>query len=129
MPKHLLGFTLIEVLIALAIISIAMTAIIKAATQNIHNLTYLQDKMIATWVGQQALNEVRVRILMPDSNNNILQQSTTMLGKEWSWKIKQTETANPRIKKVSVTVYPKGKEEDESPLANLESYIYYATST
>ncbi len=52
------GLTLIEVLIALAIVGIAMTAIIKATSQNIRSTAYLQNKLIAMWVGQQVSNEM-----------------------------------------------------------------------
>jgi prepilin-type N-terminal cleavage/methylation domain-containing protein len=51
------GLTLIEVLVALAIISIALTAIIKATSENIRGTAYLQDKTIAMYVARQILNE------------------------------------------------------------------------
>lgn len=53
------GFTLIEVLIALAILSISLTAIIKATSQNIKDTAYLQEKTLALWVGLNELNEAR----------------------------------------------------------------------
>ena len=57
--RNLQGFTLLEVLIALAIISIALTAIIKASSQNIKDTAYLEDKAIANWVGLEVMNEVK----------------------------------------------------------------------
>ena len=57
------GLTLIEVLIALAIVSIAMTAIIKATSQNIRSTQYLEHKTLAAWVGEEVLNKARVELL------------------------------------------------------------------
>ena len=123
MKKHT-GFTLIEVLIALAIISIAMAAIIKATTQNIRATSYLQDKTMALLVGQQVLNEVRVGVLQLRGDDQ-LKQNTLLLGRNWSWQANQADTPNQRIKKVEVEVYADANEnDDETPLIHLESYIY-----
>lgn len=114
------GLTLIEVLIALAIVSIAMTAIIKATSQNILGTQYLQNKTIAMWVGEQVLNEARVGILTLSPDQQM--QTTTMLGQDWSWHASQEETPNPRIKKMSVDVFAPGTE--ENPLISLDTFVY-----
>lgn len=119
--KHIIGLTLIEVLVALAIIGIAMTAIIKAASQNIRSTRYLQDKTTALWVGQNLLNEARVGLLSEQENN----KTTTMLGREWYSQLEFKETPNKRIKKITVNVYNHaGTREDEAPLVTLEGYLY-----
>lgn len=121
------GLTLIEVLIALAIVSIAMTAVIKAASQNIRSTAYLQKKTIALWVAEEVINETRAhRLNIGDSSGN-QRLTTEMLGKDWYWQKEEEATANPRIKKIIVTVYE--HEEDKqniAPIINLESYVYHA---
>ncbi|SRR5579883_776923 len=119
------GLTLIEVLIALAIVGIALTAIIKAASQSIRATTYLQDKTIAMWVGTQVINEARAGILVLPATDT-LKQTTHMLGRDWHWQAHQEETANKRIKKVLVEVYGADPEEDtenNTPIISLESDI------
>jgi general secretion pathway protein I len=120
------GLTLIEVLIALAIIGIALTAIIKAASQNIRSTAYLQNKTIAMWTGQQVMNEVRAGLIKIPNPPDKLRQTTTMLGQEWNWSADQEETPSPFIRKIVVKVF-KGQtsEEDEeaSPIITLESYV------
>lgn len=119
------GLTLIEVLIALAIISIAMTAVIKATSQNINSTGYLQKKTIAMYVGQQAINEVRANVLKGGSSGN-QKLTTEMLGREWLWQTEEEETPNNRIKKIIVKVYENEAQEDEgSPIITLESYVYH----
>lgn len=53
--KHQPGFTLLEVLVALAVLAIAMGAIIHAATQSINTVATLRDQTFASWV---TLNQV-----------------------------------------------------------------------
>ena len=120
------GLTLIEVLIALAIISIALTAIIKATAQNIRSTSYLQEKTIAMWVGQQVINEARVNLLVLSGDDKV-QQQTAMLGQEWYWQASKKNTANPKIIMLKVDVFNKDPDNDNAaPLVSLESYVYHA---
>jgi general secretion pathway protein I len=121
------GLTLIEVLIALAIVAIAMTAIIKATSQNIRGSTYLKDKTIAMWVGQQVLNEARIGLLQPGKDSAGLKATTKMLNTDWYWQLSQSETPNKRIKKIEVRVFThESDDEDEAPTITMETYLYHA---
>lgn len=122
------GMTLIEVLIALAIVSIAMTAIIKATSENIRATTYLKNKTIALWVGQQIVNETRAGVLKLPSAPEDVSNTTIMLGQNWYWRANKNDTANARVKKIRVRVYshPVDVNEDVTPLIDLESYDYHA---
>lgn len=130
-PRHLKtsGLTLIEVLIALAIVSIALTSIIKATSQNIRATAYLQDKMVATWVASLVMSEIEVGV-KKIAADTALNDKTLMLGKTWYFKATLSATPNRRIQKIVVTVYStlQDREEEEgSPLYQLESYRYHAT--
>jgi general secretion pathway protein I len=121
------GLTLIEVMIALAIVGISMTAIIKAASQNIRSTGYVQNKSIAVWVGQQVINEARVNLLQLPNPPDKLKQTTTMLHHEWLWTAAQESTPNTRIKKAIVKVFANADadEEETTPSVILESYVYH----
>jgi len=121
MKKQQLGLTLIEVLIALAIVAIALTAIIKAATQNIRATDYLQQKIVANWVGLQVVNEARLGLLAVPAMTEGVQHTTVMLGQAWSWHARQLATPNKRIAKVVVDVWREGGEHGR--LAVLEGYV------
>jgi general secretion pathway protein I len=115
------GFTLIEILIALTILSIALTAMIKATSQNIKDNMYLQNKMIATWVGIQVVNEVRVGVIRLPAAPSALEKNSLMLGRKWPWEASLNSTPNPHIQKIDVNVFlPPSK----TPLIHLESYLY-----
>mgnify|MGYP002700791155 CR=1 FL=1 len=53
------GFTLIEVLVALAIFAISVTALTGTFQSNINNAARLKDKTMATWVAQNKLVELK----------------------------------------------------------------------
>jgi general secretion pathway protein I len=112
------GLTLIEVLIALAILSIALTAVIKSTSQNIKNTLYLQNRTIGTWIAEYVVNNIRAGIIkVPDK----LSEETTVLGEDWSYEATLTSTPNPHIKEISVTVYLKP---ENHQFAHLSSYLY-----
>jgi general secretion pathway protein I len=115
------GFTLIEVLIALAILSIALTAIIKTASQNIRDTLYLEDKTIAHWIGMNIINETRAGLIALPTPPDTLEEETTMLGKEWTWQAQFVQSPNPHIKEIHVTVHRKG---ESNQLADLSGYTY-----
>lgn len=103
------GLTLIEVLIALAIVSIAMTAIIKATGDHIRSTAYLKAKTSAYWVAEQVMTEVRLGVITVPDDDSVTNQ-TEMLGLTFVWQASKTSTGNARIKKVTVDVSdPQGK--------------------
>lgn len=115
------GFTLIEVLVALAILSIALTTIIKVTVLNIKNTIYLQNKTIAAWVGTQVINEARIGLIKLSDDNE--DHEVKMLNQEWKWQGEMVSTPNAHIKKIVVDVFDKAS---EARLIELESYVYVA---
>jgi general secretion pathway protein I len=115
------GFTLIEVLVALAIVSIALTAVIKVSSQNIKNTFYIQEKTIALWVASDIINEIRVGLIKAPEEPDLLEDKKEMLSQSWSYSAGLKNTPNPHIKEVNVDVYMPKK---SMKLVHLESYIH-----
>ena len=115
------GLTLIEVLIALAILGIALTAVIKSATQNIRSTLYLQNRTIATWIGTDVINNIRIGVIKAPGAPDKLSQNTETLGQQWTWSAMINLTPNPHIKQIVVDVY---HDPDNHHFAHLESYLY-----
>ncbi|EKD54042.1 MAG: hypothetical protein ACD_60C00128G0018 [uncultured bacterium] len=115
------GLTLIEVLIALAILSIALTAIIEATAQNIKHTLYLQQRVIATWIGTNTINYIRAGVLILPEAPDTFTKKTVTLGKHWSWNANLNVTPNKNIQQIKVVVY---QEPNHIKLANLTSYLY-----
>jgi general secretion pathway protein I len=112
------GFTLIEVLVALAILSIALMAVIKVGSQNIRDTFYIQEKTIALWVATDVINEVRAGLIKVPVEPDALQEKKEILNQQLTYEVSLQETPNPRIKKIEVDVYNTIK------LIHLESYMY-----
>jgi general secretion pathway protein I len=103
MNKRQVGFTLIEVLIALMILSIALTALLKATGQNVATAGRLQEKTISHWVAMQGVAMVQLGLL-PIQLNQELTQLTHFLNQHWYWRIKVTSTSIKSIQKMSIRV-------------------------
>lgn len=123
--KQATGLTLIEVLVALAIVAIAMTAIIKATAQNIRATAHLQTKTTANWVAELILNEVKVGLVKVPPSSEGLNAKMDMLGNEWYWQVQSSATPNPRIKKINVRVYQyEPTDANASTITQLDGYAY-----
>ncbi len=93
------GFTLIEVLIALVIVSLCFAAVMYSMSNASQNYLHVRDKTAATWVASNVLAQAQT---------NQLHGSTTgieiMLGKEWSWELSVKLSSNPAINELQVRV-------------------------
>ena len=79
------GFTLLEVLIALAIMAILMVSAIKITSDNIKNLWYLENKTLAAIVASNHAVLLRIDKNRPE----ILDGWDEMAGRRWYWQIKR----------------------------------------
>lgn len=63
--KHLAGFTLIEVLVALTILAIALGASLRAVAAMTQNSESLRAKMYASWSADNQLTQLRLSGVSP----------------------------------------------------------------
>ena len=90
------GLTLIEVLVALFIFSIAGAAIIRAATEHLSAIGQIEEITVATWVANNRLNQMRTSPTWPPKNNQ--KGSVDMADRTWYWQqiVKSTNDADLR---------------------------------
>jgi general secretion pathway protein I len=96
------GFTLIEVLAALAIVSLGLLAVIQAVGQTANNSAYLREKTIAHWVAMNRITEMRL-----DAANLTTGESTgevQMAQRRWRWEARVTPTAVATMRRIDVDV-------------------------
>lgn len=113
------GFTLIEVLVAMVILSIALTAVIHATSQHIRNNLYLQEKTKATWVGVEVINETQAGLITVPNESDYLEKNTDILGSRFSWQAYLHPTNNSRIAEIHVDVFRNKKK-----MTHLMGYLY-----
>jgi len=117
--KRNVGFTLIEVLLAMAVFSIAGIAILGAAENNFRSLSTLEQQTFANWIASNQLVEVHVETTWPPKNNK--KGQVTMVGKEWFWLQKVVKTANADMRYVTIEV--RLDEDEDNPIAQLHTYV------
>nr|VFK23893.1 MAG: general secretion pathway protein I [Candidatus Kentron sp. LPFa]VFK36164.1 MAG: general secretion pathway protein I [Candidatus Kentron sp. LPFa] len=113
------GFTLIEVLMALGILTIALGALVKGLVENTRNAAYLQDRTIAHWVAANAAAELRLRGNWPSVGME--QGSATMAGQEWYWTARITETEDQDLRRIDMEV--RGDDTEDRILETLVAYV------
>lgn len=98
------GFTLIEVLVALAIISVALLAALRAAGQGTNSVRELRSRVFAGWVAQNLLATQRARGDWPPLGTQ--RGTESQGGIEFVWREEIVATPNPAFHRVNVTVSP-----------------------
>ncbi len=112
------GFTLLEVLIALAIIAIAMAAVMRASAQSATNAAYLGERTLAHWVAMNKLMEFQLQNTWPSVGET--KGTYDMANAEWRWIGAVAATEDEAVRRMDVKVYARdGKE----PLAVVIGYI------
>lgn len=96
------GFTLLEVLIALAVLALGMLAVIGTAGKTSRDAAHLRDATYASWVGLNELTMLRVAQSWP--NDDSLNGDADMGGEKWHWKATLTKTADPGLLRVDIDV-------------------------
>jgi general secretion pathway protein I len=101
------GFTLLEVIIALAIVALAVGALLGSVTSSGSNVAYLKDKTLAQWVALNRLTEVRIAQQMPDKGRRT--GNTEMAGMKWQWEEEVIELPVKGMFRVEVRARPTGE--------------------
>jgi general secretion pathway protein I len=98
------GFTLIEVLVALAIVTIGMAALLSALSSSADSSAYLRDKTFAEWVALNRIEEVRLATQLPEKKKS--DGTAELAGRKWKWQQEVQETTVAGILRVDVRVKP-----------------------
>jgi len=114
------GFTLLEVLVALAVLSIALGSLIKGIGSNAANEAYLRDKTYAQWVAMNVVAEQQLAEKWPDKGKR--QGSEAMGGHEWYWRSEVSETFDEDVRRLEVKVRAED-DTDTTPLAALTAFL------
>jgi len=109
------GFTLIEVLLALSIVAIALTALLIASSQNVINTQRIKDKMIGHWVAKQGANQIQLGMVQVPRQQPIT-KSTHFLGQKWYWRAKLNPNNTSFMDHITITVSKKQDGPFSSPL-------------
>lgn len=99
-PKQ--GFTLVEVMVALAIIALSLTAVAAKMARMIDTSNSMQERTFASWIAQNKITEMRLA--------NVIPEVTTTSGdidyanRTWRWRAVVAETGIENLYRVDVEV-------------------------
>jgi len=108
MHRRETGFTLIEVMVALSIVALSLTAIAASMNQMIDAGNTLRDRSFASWIAQNKITELRlanVKAEVETSSGEIDFANTT-----WVWRADVSETGIEDFFRVDVSVSHVGSE-------------------
>jgi len=113
------GFTLIEVMLAMAVFSIAGIALLGASSNNARNMGHLENKMFANWVASNQLVEASLVDTWPPKNN--AKGEVELAGRAWFWQQKVMKTTNEDMRAIVMEV--RLKQDDELAITSLTTYV------
>ena len=98
------GFTLIEVLVALAIVTLGMAAVLATLTSSAQSVSYLRDKTFANWVALNQIALVRLSGQRPAPGKS--DGDADFAGRKWHWQQEVSATEVPGMVRLDVSVRP-----------------------
>lgn len=102
------GFTLIELMVAVAVLAIGMTAVLHSTSQAGHAGIFLKQRTIAHWVASNRAAELSINRewLSP----GVTTGTETMANQTWDWETEVSNTDVPELRLVTISVSLDGEE-------------------
>ncbi|MEQ6340861.1 MAG: type II secretion system minor pseudopilin GspI [Gammaproteobacteria bacterium] len=112
------GFTLIEVLVALAVLAISLAAVINGISANVSNAAHLRDRTLAHWVAMNKVAEVQTGGIFPDTG--VTKGEAMLAERAWYWSMTVAGTADANVRRLDVEV--RTRQDGGQSLARLVAY-------
>lgn len=118
--NRLRGFTLIEVVVALAIVALGMFAVFKAIGDTTSNIGYLRDRSMAAWIADNRITEMRLSGEYPSVDKT--EGDVDYAGRRWHWIAIVSQTPVDGLRRIDMKVRREGDAEDSS-LVSLAGFV------
>ena len=66
-PRQIAAFTLIEVMVALAIVALSLSAVVASISQMVMAASAMQERTYASWIAQNQISKIRLSNETPES--------------------------------------------------------------
>ena len=84
------GFTLVEVLVALAIVAFGLGALLSTTTESVRASGYLREKTLAQWIALNRITAARLEGQPPADED--MSGDIDYAGQTWRWELKTLKT-------------------------------------
>ncbi|MGI9235334.1 MAG: type II secretion system minor pseudopilin GspI [Woeseiaceae bacterium] len=97
-----IGFTLIEVMVALTIVAFSLTAMAASMNQMIDAANSMRERTYASWIAQNKIAELRLSNVTPEvsSTSGEVDYANT----QWTWRAVVSETGIDSFYRVDISV-------------------------
>ncbi len=112
------GFTLVEILIALAVVAIALTAAAHSVGTAVDTTAALRERTLARWVAEDKLSELELKREWPALDTK--EGDAEMGGRKFHWIQETGATPVTRMRRVEVSVLLPGA---KVPLVRLTGFL------
>ncbi len=102
------GFTLIEVMVALTIVALSLTAIAASMNQMIDAANAMRERTYASWIAQNKIAELRLANVLPEVSST--SGEVDFANAQWTWRTVVSETGIESFFRVDVSVSLAGSE-------------------
>jgi general secretion pathway protein I len=100
--KKAAGFTLIEVMVALAIAGLSLAAVAASVSQMIDAGATMQERTYASWIAQNRIAEMRLANTVPEVSET--SGELEYAGIEWAWRATVSETGVEDLFRVDIEI-------------------------
>lgn len=107
------GFSLIEALVALAVLAIATVGLMRAVESHIDSTRGVERRSAAMWAAENRLAELEAGI--PPAGDTV-----PMLREQWRVAVERRRTDDPEIERVRITATAAN---EKAPLASLDGFV------
>jgi general secretion pathway protein I len=99
------GFTLIEVMVAMLIVSLGIVSVIDVTAKHVSNMSELEKRMVASWVASNHVSEIRHEAKVDKIRTGSDVERVKMGGQKWRSKarIEKTEVEKVFLLTINVT--------------------------
>lgn len=98
------GFTLLEVLVALAIFALVAASVLTATARSLQTASRLEEKTLAMWIADNQLAELQLsKTPVADGRD---QGEVDFAGRRWQWQSEVLATSEADMRRVTLWVAP-----------------------
>jgi general secretion pathway protein I len=113
------GFTLIEVLIALAVVALALLGLTRTAAISVRDFDALRERTLAGWVAANVLAEARLSGALPSTGTS--DGRVELGGRPWRWTRDVSATPDPEVRRIDIRVFAGEAKESVASLSGFAS--------
>ncbi|GIU45454.1 type II secretion system protein GspI [Shewanella sairae] len=116
------GMTLLEVIVALAVFSIAAVSITKSLGEQIANMPILEERTMAQWVAHNQMVDARLDPKFPEIGRKDGQ--VELANQEWYWRKEVIKTTDDNFRMIRISI--SDDERFTRTIAEVSSYVLKA---